>query len=358
MTRRRPFLGLLLGLLALFLAAAPAEADRETAEFFAKRGDRLLQGGDAGGAAEQYRRSIAEDDTFLPAHVGLGEALVAEGRAPEAGAEFRAAVALAAKAKALPPAWADAVARAKKRLAEVDVPGTTLERVQQNYADALVAVADRWKSKDPVLAERALRLALEAAPGHAGATARLASLGRVVGKGTFVVLDGKAFDGFTPKEDDELWKITGGILRGGLAGKARSLHTERIFDADVDVRMEARVAALLGKSPKVGVMAACGTHKEGLFFGIFEDVVVLDHETGSGSTQNLWTALRRNVKPTFEASEWTKYEIRLREDEVALLINGNLVRKERRPKERRGGVAGVYVQDAIVEVRVFEVVLH
>ena len=58
-------LGILLG------APSRASADRETAEFMAKRGERMLKENDAAGAAEQYRRSIGEDAEFLPAHTSL-----------------------------------------------------------------------------------------------------------------------------------------------------------------------------------------------------------------------------------------------------------------------------------------------
>ena len=355
MTRARARIGLVVGVLALLLGASPAHADRETADFFAKRGDRLLKDNDAGAAAEQYRRAIGEDDTFLPAQVGLGDALSAQGKTSEAAAAYRAAVAIADKAKPLPPAWTELAARARKRLTETDATGVTFERMQQKYADALVAVADKWKGKDPALSERALRIALDAVPDHPGAKERL---GVFVGKGVVVVFDGKAFDGFTPKEDDDTWKIVDGILRGGLANQAKGLLTERIFDADLDVRMEARVAKRLGESPKIGIVAAGGTKHEGLLFGAFDDLLILDNEKDESQRLRVWTTTIRNLKPTFDPTQWTKYEMRLRGDEISLFVNGLLLRKERRPKDRLGGVVGVHVQDAIVEVRAFDVVLR
>jgi tetratricopeptide (TPR) repeat protein len=346
---------LLLGALTLLLLASPARADRETADFFTKRGDRLLQGKDLAGAAEQYRRAIGEDETFLPAHVGLGDALLAQGKTSEAAAAYRAAVGAADATKPLPAAWTDMAARARKRLTETDATGVTFERLQATFADALVALADKWKTKDPALCERALRLAIEAVPDHPAATERL---GVFVGKGVVVVFDGKAFDGFTPKEDDDTWKIADGILRGGLAGAAKGLLTERLFDPDLDVRMEARVIKRLGDSPKVGLVAAGGTKHTSLLFGSFDDLLILDDQKDASVRQRIWTTAIRNLKPTFDPSTWTKYEMRLRRDEVTLFVNGVLVRKERRPKERQGGVVGVHVQDALVEVRAFEVVLR
>jgi tetratricopeptide (TPR) repeat protein len=345
MTAARRLASAVLAAAALALSASPASGDRETAEFFAKRAEKLLQGGDAAGATEQYRRSLAEDDGYLPAHVGLGDALSASGSKSEAAAAYRAALAVADRTKPLPTGWAELAARARKSLAAADAGGVTLERIRQQYADALVSLADRWKAKDPPLAERALRLAVDAVPGHAAATERLEGF---VGKGVVVVFDGKAFDGFTPKPDDDTWKIADGILRGGLARKAKGLLTERIFDADLDVRMEARLVKKLGDSPKLGIVAAGTSKHEGLLFGAFDDTLILDDLKDESNRLRLWTGIIRNLKPACDPTQWTKYELRLRGAEISLLVNGVLLRKEKRPPERARGTVGVHVQDAVV----------
>jgi hypothetical protein len=341
----------------LAFLATPVRADRETAEFFAKRAERAAKAGDAAGALAEWRKATAEDDGFVPAHVGLGEALLSAGAKDEALVEFRAAVAAAAKAKPLPAGWADLVARAKQRLAEKDAGGLTLERIQRAYVDALIALADRSKAKDPVLAQRALRRAAEVLPEDPAVVERRSATGTPA-KEKVVVFDGRSFEEFVPKSDDPIWTIADGVVRGGLAGKAKGLQTLRLFDADVDVKMEARLVKTLGASPKLAVIGAGGADNEGIVFGVLEDVVVLDEETGGGARRRIWTLLRRNAKPAFDPAQWTTYELRLRGDSVTVLVNGVVLRKEKRPKERREGTVGFVVQDGVAEVRKFEVQPH
>lgn len=343
----------LLGLATLMSSGPAASADRETAEFMAKRGERLLKENDAAGAAEQYRRSIDEDAEFLPAHVGLGDALVTLGRLDEAAAAFRAAIAIADKTQPLPPAWTDLIVRARRRLTEADATGSAFEGARRRYADALVALAEKWKTKDPALAERALALALEAVPDHPAAKERL---GAAVGKGVVAVFDGKAFDGTVP--DDPYFKVVDGILKGGASREQKGLISHQIFDADIDVRMEARMVRRAGDSPKLAIVAAGGLNRELLAFGTFDDAVILDNQVGDAKPQRMWTSLIRNLKPGYDPMQWTKYEIRLRGDAISLYVNGVLVRNERRPKDRQAGVVGVLIQDLDAEVRLFEVVLR
>jgi len=333
-----------------------ARADRETAEYFAKRAEKALKASDAKTAVEQYRRAIAEDAEYLPAHVGLGEALLASGLPGDGAAALRAAVDLAAKVKPLPPAWVDLVAKAKQRLATVDTGGTSIEKIQRAYVDALVALADRSK-KDRGLAERALRRALEVSPGDTAIEKRLGALGVEAPAAAIVVFDGTSFDDFIPKPDDDKgWQIDGGVLRGGQQGKANSLQSSRIFDGDLDVRMEARLVKSFGDSPKLGLIAAGNPGQIALIFGVHEESVFFDHEFGPSKKVRLWEAMRRSLKPTFEPSQWNRYEMRLRANEVTFLVNGNVLRKEKRPKERREGTVGVLAQDARIEVRAFDVV--
>lgn len=349
-------LRLLLGVALLVALATPAAADRDTAVFFTKRGEKALGSKDGAAAAEQFQRALAEDATYLPARTGLGEALLLQKRQADAAAEFRAVVEAAEKLKPVPAAFGAAVAQARKRLAEVDVAGNALARVQRKFVDDLVALADRWKAKDPRTAEQALRRALAVLPDHPDAARRLEALGKSA-KGWEPLFDGKVFDDWTPREGNkDGWSIADGVLRGGQAQRSLAVHTSRWFGPDLDVRMEARVVETLGDSPKLGIVAASTENERSIVYGFFVDAVILDNEQGDGNRQRVWSQLLRNVKPAFEPTQWTMYELRLRGDDVSMVVNGTLLRSDRRPKDRRDGRLGVLVQDARVEVRRFDVV--
>jgi hypothetical protein len=353
---KRPGVWLLVLLLAA--SAREASADRETAEFFAQRAQKAASAGDAAAAEGHWRRSLQEDATYLPARFGLADALAAQNKRAEAATEIRAGLVEVDRAKSLPAAWRELAEKARKRLGELGGPGGTLESLTRRYVDGLLALSDRWQSRDAAFAERVLRLAFEADPDHPGVRPRFATLGLPIVTEVLSLFDGKEFDGEVPTPDDESWKIEGGLLVGGLPGKCHLIKTTRVFDGDYDVRMEARIARRHGTVPKLGLAAGHTPNRAVFVFGVIQEEVLFDFENGTGGRERLFTVLLRNAKPTFDPAAWTAYEMRLRGEEVSLLVNGNLLRKQPRPKLLRAGLAGVMVQDARVEVRRFEVVRH
>jgi tetratricopeptide (TPR) repeat protein len=343
-------------LAALAALGATGSADRETADLFTKRGDKAASQKSFADAVEQYKKAIAEEATYVPALFGLAEAYAAQSLSSDASQQFRAVIAASASVKPFPPAWNDLVTRAKKRLAELDAAaGTTIEKVQKQYVEDLLALAEKWKAKDRAVAERALRRALEIVPDNALAAERLAALLGSAGK-AIAVFDGKAWDGVAPT-NDPLMSVTDGVLRAGIANKANAVHTTKFFEGDIDLRVEARIASHLGEFPKFTLMACETPKQESLLFGIHREDVLLEYDKSEngGTHDRLWSALMRNMKPAFDPEQWATYEMRIHGEDIVVLLNGTKLAKAHRPKECAGGRVGFLVQDCMVEIRQFTV---
>ena len=76
-------------LTAFAVAGLNARADRETAEYFTKRGDKSLRAKEWDKAEESFRRALKEDESFLPARYGLAEALIKGGKQSAGVLELR-----------------------------------------------------------------------------------------------------------------------------------------------------------------------------------------------------------------------------------------------------------------------------
>lgn len=351
---RRRALSLVAGL-ALLAGAATARADRENAEFFAQRGEKAMREKAYDAAEGHYRRAVEEDAAFLPARAGLAEALAAQGRRGEAAAALRELLAAADAAPPLPAAWGEVVARARRRLKDLDVAGEGLSALLRTHADALAAFARGIRARNPALAERALRDALELVPDHTGARDGLVLLGKELPEGTVVIWDGQRFERWKPPPGDEAWGLKDGVLSLSLAKEARGLSTDAVYGGDFDLVMEARITKVHGEFPKVALVALSTGNNTGVVFGVNADQVNLDHETGPGESNRhrLWSALTRNVKPPFRASEWTSYEVRVRGEDLTVLVNGAPLRRLGRPGTATSGRVGFVVQDCRAEIRAF-----
>src|SRR5687768_11941422 len=109
------------------LLAGGVAADRETAEFIAQRAEKALAARSWQEAERLFRKALEEDGTLLSARAGLGETLIGAGERAAGIAELRQFVEEAGPVAAAPPALAGVLARAKKRLTELDTLGTELE---------------------------------------------------------------------------------------------------------------------------------------------------------------------------------------------------------------------------------------
>jgi len=343
---RKLLVPLLAAALAALLCAPAALADRETAEFQAGRGDKALAAKDWEEAAEFYRRSLSQDETYLPARYGLAQALIGAGTTAAGVEELRAFVAACGRADPLPSGWRGLAAKAEKQLAEIDAAGSELASVLDRHADALAALADRWDSKDPRLAERALRAALKARPGHARSVKLLEKMGLSVEGELVELFNGRDLSGWE-FANPPTWQVLDGELVGDIRDAAVTIRSLEIFEGDHDVVIEAR---LLEEHPGPTFYAMLPTWKrdyDHYSLGCLNQSVTWFERTKSGEEgeRKIKDVFHARLKSPFDATKWNTFEMRIRGGTVTALVNGEVVGEERQPESRRGGFVGLQVQD-------------
>ena len=344
--------------LAVLLALAwagpcrSASADREAAGFFVQRGDRAVKEKNWDEAEKQYRKALEEDEHFLPARLGLGEALLGTGNRTGAIEEWRRLVTEGQAMTPLPAGWGDSLVKAKKRLADVDEAGTALAGIVDQQVDALLALATKWLARDADVASRALQEVLRIRPGNEKALA-LVEKATGAGGGWKPQFDGKDFAGFTGMSKE--WDVVDGALVCDGKDGAYALKTDASFTGDFDVRMEAKMAAKYDGPMLYGLAATGKGFDEWALFGIHTNALVLRDENGpSIAARELFAAAPKDMKPPFDPTEWTLYEMHFRGDDIELRVNNIAVATRPRPKERDGGNLGVKVQNVKLVIRKFE----
>jgi hypothetical protein len=263
-------------------------------------------------------------------------------------------VVAAAEAPGIPAAWATLAAKVRKRLADVDVLGTQLEKIADDHVAILVSLAERWRVKDASLAERALQTVLRLKPGHAKATELLAKVGASGERAVVSLFNGKDGKGWRWL-DPPHWRVVDGVIVARLMDKAMSIRTEREFSGNYDVRMEARVLEVSGDMSMFALQAAAKSDDRLAAFGLQAGILFWDEGAGKDGQ----TILRQPVEdldPPFDPRQWTVYEMRFRQDSAEALINGHGVRSMPRHADRDSGAVGVTVQHMNLEIRKVEVI--
>jgi hypothetical protein len=336
---------LLLALTAFLLPGfvpAPALADRATADFYAQRGEKALLAKDWAAAQEQFRKAISEEADHLPGHLGLAEALLGAGSQGDGLSTLRRAVEIADVTKPFPAAWTAAAAKARRRLAEVDVTGAQLERLVDKYVGDLLSFADRWTAKDLDTATLALNEAMRLRPEHSRVKAVAAKVAKA-DEATWISLwNGVDKTGWEGTGVDA-WKVVGGELRCE-AEDAALLAKARVLSGDHDVR----VAARLLDAPKEGpaqmmVLFPWTSDAAHAAFGVEDGHLVWREEQGKKQQEpRLRTPLSQ--VPSIDPTGWNVYEMRFRGEEVVALVNKRVVGTFPRPKDGGTGQLVLRVQ--------------
>lgn len=346
---------LLLAVLAASLFAAPASADRETAQFSSNRGDKAVAAKKYEEAEGLYRKAIEEDETYLPARYGLAQALLGEGQSAAAVEELRKFVDAAHAAAALPPEWKTVLAKAEKQLGDLDAAGTALQKIQDGYADALADLGQRWMAKDPLLAERALRRALKLHPAHAKATDLLAKMGKSANSEVIDLFDGTTLGGWE-SANPPTWSVADGEMVAAARDGTFYCRSLRVFEGDFDVHAEMRVVEEYAGQVYFGLMPCFKAEYDHYGFGCIRGKVWWSDTTDQQSKPRDIAYLTPNqLKKPFDPKQWNTFELRCRGKEVTALVNGDEVAKEPRPDSRKSGFVGLIAQSAKVAFRKIQV---
>lgn len=342
-----PAAGLLAGLLVVALGARAA-ADRVGAEGHYGLAQKSREKGEPEAAEASLRKAIAEDETFLPAHLALGEVLLARGSVQEGLVELRTAGTLAADAAAA-SAWPADVARTKKRLQELEATTAAITaKVGKHVAD-LLALAGRWAEKDPDLARTTLQRVLRLSPDHAEATERLVVLDpkpkgevtalfqSVEGTNSFGMLDG--------------WRVQGGNVSATGVQTGAGVWMLKEVSGDYDLRAEARLVKAVTQpvSMALTVIHAVGDISS---FG-FREGQVRWEELTPAYTKSVWE--RAPSALGYDPHAWTPIEMRFRGDKAEGWINGKRVAEVERRNPNGKVMVGLRFQSAQVEFRRTEI---
>ena len=341
-------------LLSLALAGA-ALADRESAQFNAGRGDKALAAKKWDEAEGFYRKALEEDDSYLPAHYGIGQALIGEGKSAPAVDELRRFVDGARALSPLPPDWKALLAKADKQLSALDASGAALEKITDGYTSGLNDLAQRWLVKSPELAESLLKRVLELRPANPKAIELLAKMGKSPRSELVTLYGGKdlgAWDGAAAPA----WTIVDGEMLGDANGGNRTMRNLRSFDGDIDVRMEVRLVEEYGDGPVCFAMRPTWNAAGDCYaFGILRGRVFWWEIIAGKPDRTILTVSPTDLKKPFDPKKWNTFEMRLRANEVTVLLNGDVIGKEPRPETRKDGYVGIQVQRMRLAVRRFEV---
>ncbi len=335
---------------ALLLAVSlPALADRETAGFFADRGEKALQAKDASGAEDHFRRALEEDETFAPARFGLARALIAAEMRDDGVVELK----LAVEELAGDPEWKSTLRKARKLLDELDRNGAALRALVDTHVEGLVALAKKWMKKDTETAVRALRSALSLRPGHAKASVMIESLGLSAKGPPRSLFDGSSMTGWMEMGPPH-WKLEGGVIIGDAKDSAYIGRSEASFEGDFDVLIEARLAASHQGAPYFALVPAYDGRDANYSLGLLKGKFLFQEDVDADTERDFYN---RNPPNDFEAEDWHVYELRFRGTRVIALVDGQQIAvDEERADPSGGGFIGLKVQDCRVEIRRVEVV--
>jgi tetratricopeptide (TPR) repeat protein len=332
-------------LVSLLAVPAGARADRVGAEAHHALAQKALAAGEREQAEASLRKAVAEDATFLPARLALGEALLARGQVTEGLAEVRAAAALTTDAAAV-AAWPTEAARAKKRAQELEATATALAaRVDKHVADCL-ALAAKWAEKDPDLARGLWERVLRLRPENAEAKAKVAVPEEPGGKITPHFQSAYGYDTYGLQGGLEVKDGVVSVTAGSVASGAWALAG--VPSPDYDWRGEVRILKATGK-PTVGLMVLYGK-------GDFSSIGIEDGRIFWDEYQNDKHALAFAKDPksagvTVDLSTWTRFEIRFRGEKAEAWVNGKRVAELPRRNPKNVGTPGIHLTQCRAEFR-------
>lgn len=341
-------------LLGLLPVAPCAAFDERAAIEATLAGDKALAAKDVAGAEASFRAAVEADPTYLPAHQGLGEALLALGRTADARAELRIVDRTAGTLDDRPEDVRRRILAARKRLDEIDPQGKALAVLFRAHADAVAGLGERQKDLDPDLADRTVNLALALVPEHARALAlrqRLAAQGLRRES----LFDGKqvlTWDGGKGK----WWSVVDGVIVGDAKGVATFIRTETMFEGSFDVVMEARLIQSYGAAPYFTLMGAWTEEFENSRFGVLVDVLQWDEYKGKDQKEARFHMPVGQLRKPLDPKAWNLFELRYRDGRIEAWLNGKKVSEGLRPATRKGGYVGLLVQECKAEIRRVEVV--
>jgi hypothetical protein len=254
-----------------------------------------------------------------------------------------------------PPAWAPALQRARKRLAEVDAAGAQLEQLVDRHVASLLSLAAKWLEKEPDVAHRALSAVLRLRPANAKGRDLLEKLGRKAQEARIALFDGKSGNGWSYL-DMPVWSVEGGAIVGTADKDGFICQTEKHFEGDFDVVVEMRILEERGR----GSMAEMGGAMKDLYrrstLGIHDGRLVWTESETANDFREVFSATVGELAHPFDPKAWNVYELRFRGSLLHAVVNGEVVSTQPRPEGRDKGMVGLRVRNVKAAFRRVDIV--
>jgi tetratricopeptide (TPR) repeat protein len=334
----------------LLLALRPGAAvgDRAAATALADQARKAAEEGDHDHAGLLWERAVQEDESYGPARLGVAMGRLARGQGRDGLAELRAALAAVASAPEATTAWAGEIARAKKRLTELEAAEAAVKAKVAKHVEASLALVVKWSAKDPELARGILGRVLRIDPTNAEAQRLFGTLGEAQGR-VVSLFNGRDQKGWMSIEK---FRVVEGILEGEADDAGKITVTEAKHTGDFDFRGEVRMlekrgdllmfSLVLLRAPQDAT--TIGT-AEGLFFS--------NDEVAGERTKGFQVKLA-DVDPALDLKAWNRFEVRLRGDKLTGWLNGKQLGESDRRQPERPVHLGLMVQLGRVQFRALE----
>ena len=324
--------------------------DAELAKFLLDHGRKALDKGDEEDALTKLEKARVEDPTLHEATYWIGathEKLDNRARAVEEYRTYVEALESEANARKLSRDESSLLKKARSRLDTLDAANRAVEKSNLAFIDKLIDFAAGAKKKDPELAIRALRIALDLVPGHADAANALSELqgptstGSPVLEGfddTWDLIKSVGFgvnDGWTYDKGDP--KLT--ISKGVPGSLSRSLNrfdsgSQFGFEADVSFLKQART----DKTPVCGIGFGFRT-STGFMLLLIPDALSLEEAQERG-----FKPLARTKVAAWAPGDRRLVGIRVEGRRVRIFLNGEQV-LEHTLEEEPGGDLGMFYEN-------------
>ena len=249
----------------------------------------------------------------------------------------------------LPMVNADGDPAAEKR-AEED-----LRACREKHTTSLVALARRWRRKDPVIARRALRRAFTLTPGCPAASKVAKQMGMPDLERTVFLYDGMGL-GELKDADLPTWSVDGVYLRGDAPKDAYLVPSYERCEGDYTVRMEARVAIEYDGPSYLAMGGDESGADDRLELGLNGGILTVKRKPGKGKpSQTLYQSDPAQMRPPLKPSNWSCYELRFEGNHVKVYFDGRFLASVPRGGST-GGHVSLVAQHIAFQVRLLEVV--
>ncbi|MHC4472108.1 MAG: family 16 glycoside hydrolase [Planctomycetota bacterium] len=345
----------LLCLLALTLAlAAPLAADEEAARYFTERGRKALSESDWKEAEKNFRKAIVEKADFLPALLGLAEAVIGCGDR-EGGIVHLEVCLEQGHREPLSPEEREALDRAVEIFKKLDRPRYEYRKLVGDYVARLLALARQHQAKSPALARRCLERVAKVCPDHPEAKAFRVDVGTVAAvpkasEDEIPLFNGEDLEGWSG--GPPVWSVKDGVFVARVGDGARWIRHNQELEGDYTLLFDVKVAKDTGPHPRVALCFGLYGPYEYWSLDVFKGSLTFTRHNGSAEeVDKLHKVHFYELKGGFDRQAWNAIRICVKGGKVMFMVNDRKLHEHKPASKSFDGFVGLVVQDCTAEFR-------